>query len=141
MKQSMSRIISERPRSRTGCVFCAAAGGRMRRQLVRDRISREIDAEAMPARSGRQADPKEYGARSNNLRPLERWLHGRIGGDWDEIWSEACGVADIRSHRGWKLRQHLELLVETVPLRISANHFRGFYVDPETHRLQYRPQG
>jgi hypothetical protein len=111
----------------------------MRRRLGRQDTHRERDrSDDVPVRSGRHADPKVYGARSMNIRPLERWLSGQIGRQWNEVWSEACGIADIRSHRGWKLRHHLEFLVETIPLRITSQQFQGFFVDPETGCLQHQ---
>lgn len=139
MKQSMTRIISERPRSRTSCICCASAGGRLQREYQGEHaIRRYRSSDDLLVRSRRKSDPKNYGARRTNLRPLERWLTGQIGREWNEVWSEACAVADNRSHRGWTLRLHLGFLVETVPLRINAAHSRGFYVDPETQCLQFR---
>lgn len=82
--------------------------------------------------------PRNFGAHNDHLRPLERWLRSRLGYAWDDIWSEACMVADARSLQGWHLRSHLQLLVETEPLQISLERFSGFYVDPATNKLNYR---
>lgn len=49
-------------------------------------------------------------------------------------------VAVARSLQGWHLRSHLQLLVEREPLQISLGRFSGFYVDPATNRLNYRPR-
>ena len=64
MKQSVRRIIFKRPRLRTSCNFCAAAGGRVRRGLIRNRLSRGLDADEFGDKSGRQDDPGEVTSRT-----------------------------------------------------------------------------
>lgn len=136
MDQWMHRSILGRARIRTGCSHCAAVGATLNRRQARGALPRE-DCYDLKIKHARPVKVREYGAHSDHLRPLQRWLHSRIGKNWDLIWSEACRVADQRSLAGWHLRQHIAFLVEIEPLQSQQNGFRGFYVDPCSNRLCY----
>ncbi len=137
MDRWMCRTIITRGRVRTCCACCSATGGRLIRRAGRQQLTHD-DSNGHPLKNGRAGKFREYGARTDHLRPLERWLHSRIGQEWDAIWSEACQVADRRSLLGWHLREHLAMLVETESRLIEMAGFRGFYVDPGSYELQYR---
>ncbi len=137
MDRWMCRTIITRARARTGCAHCSATGGSLKRRAGRQQLARD-DANGYRVKNAKAVKFRDYGARTDHLRPLERWLRSRIGQDWNALWSEACQVADRRSLTGWHLRQHLDMLVETERRVIQENWFRGFYVDPGSHKLQYR---
>lgn len=81
-------------------------------------------------------DPKVYRARKDHLVPLICWFAKSVGRPWNDVFVEACRAADHRSLAGWQLRLHLDSLVETDPIRISAG-CQDFYADPETRILQH----
>lgn len=137
MDRWMCRTIITRARVRTGCVHCSASGGSLNRRRARQQLTSD-DANGHRVKNGKPVKFREYGARTDHLRPLERWLRSRIGQDWDALWSEACQVADRRSLSGWHLRQHIDVLVETERRLIQEPGFRGFYVDPCSGKLQHK---
>ena len=137
MDRWMCRTIITRARVRTSCAHCSATGGSLNRRTARQQLASD-DANGHRVKKGKPVKVREYGARTDHLRPLERWLRSRIGQDWNALWSEACQVADRRSLPGWHLRQHLEMLVETERRLIQETSFRGFYVHPRSRKLQYK---
>ena len=137
MDRWMCRTIITRARVWTSCAHCSATGGSLNRRAGRQQLAHD-DANGHRVKNGKTVKFREYGARTDHLRPLERWLRNRIGQDWNDLWSEACQVADRRNLAGWHLRQHLDMLVETERRVIQENWFCGFYVDPRSHKLQYR---
>lgn len=137
MDRWMCRTIITRARVRTSCVYCSATGGSLNRRTARQQLAHG-DTHGYRVKNDKRATFREYGARTDHLRPLERWLRSRIGEDWNVLWSEACQIADRRSLPGWHLRQHLEMLVETERRLIQETGFRGFYVDPRSRKLQYK---
>jgi hypothetical protein len=137
MDRWMCRTIITRARVRTSCEHCSAVGGGLNRRAARQQLTRD-EIGGHQVRNGRVRRFRDYGARNDHLRPLERWLRSRIGQDWDTLWSEICKAADRRSLPGWHLRQHLHMLVETESRVIQETGFRGFYVDPRSRKLQYK---
>ena len=137
MDRWMCRTIITRARVRTSCAHCSATGGSLNRRAGRQQLTHD-DPNGHPVKIGKPGKFRDYGASTDHLRPLERWLHSRIGQDWDALWSEVCQVADRRTLLGWHLRDHLAMLVETECRLIQMAGFRGFYVDPSSHELQYR---
>ena len=118
-------------------------------QRRRSRLKRTED-EDMPSRlpMGRRRqfgwDGKELGDR---LAPLYGFLEKNCGRQWDDVYSEICEHADMRSIRGYHLRQHVWNYV--VPNNYDVGHvgrYGPFFVDADgtlqkekPHVWTYRP--
>lgn len=87
--------------------------------------------------------------RRSGLRdaPLRRYLGKQVGRHWNQIWSEICEEADIRTSLGRRLRHQIAYYVETdlelVDGQLEAKtkwgmgyYYFGLYVHPETGILE-----
>jgi hypothetical protein len=145
VRHDMHKIIVTRPR---------VGGGPIEKWGRRRERGRRNDPEDAPLREPMRprwnhAVRKEF---SDLLGPLERWIRKSVGRPWDDVYSEACGVASLDGTVRRHLRQHVEGLVERNVVMVGgepyAHGFIGFrpirpygggtafYVCPETGRLR-----
>ena len=66
-----------------------------------------LKKEGMKLRNGGTKYPND------NLQPLIRFLHSKVGKFWDKVYAELCEKMDKNSMLGKHLFQHLAELVET----------------------------
>jgi hypothetical protein len=104
---------------------------------------KRMDDEELPLRisSARHRqfgwDGKELGDR---LNPLHSFLEKNCGRQWDDVYSEICEHADMRSVRGYHLRQHVWNYV--VPNNYDVGHDRRygpFFVDVDGALQKEKP--
>jgi len=102
-------------------------GGHGKAALSRRARFKRLDADDMPSfipNSRRRQygwDSKELGDRIN---PLHSFLEANCGRLWDDVYSEICAAADMRTIRGYHLRQHVWNLV--VPNNYDVGHHRRY---------------
>jgi hypothetical protein len=131
----MKKVIIERPR--VGGGFCKPP------QLYIDPKRVDEDFDAGP---GRESLTKKMGwdmkSQTDVLGPLKKFLQSNLGRRWDDVWSEIC--EHNKDWMGDHLKRHVGYMVET-DVRITEQrdltdnagfHFDGFYVDPETGKLE-----
>lgn len=81
-----------------------------------------------------------------NFNLIRRFLKSRIGKNWNDVYSEICEDADVRSFEGNHLREWLSCVVE-INTRIEDGEIvsefgykitspEDFYVDPNTNILK-----
>jgi hypothetical protein len=133
-------VIIERPR--VGSSW-AKEKGRHREQL------REQEAPTWePVSRGRGS--KQL---NENLAPLRRFLHSRVGRPWDAVRSEISAILNVRSAVQQHVLVHVKemveenaVLIDGVPHHkpkyggytpIGRNRWHGFYVCPETGILRF----
>ena len=73
---------------------------------------------------------------SDRLAPLRRFLQSNAGRKWDDVYREFCAVTDVRSLRGWHVKDHLAQFVK--PRGDNYEGGYGFTVDVEGV-LRYKP--
>jgi len=79
---------------------------------------------------------------------LYRFLESRIGCPWDDVYSELCSKADVRSKAGIKLRERLQWTIERdiimdngIPYFLSGRGVRrGLYIHPKTNLICRAPE-
>ena len=66
--------------------------------------------------------------RGLDYTPLFRFLLSKVGGDWDEIHSEAVSRLDKQEPISWMVAKHLESTDEFI-LVGESTYFSGLYID------------
>ena len=136
MRKDMYKVIVERPRR--------GGGYSAERQP-------SLDPEDQPQHESLKFRYRSQKWLNENLRPLERYLHGQVGRPWDRVYSELCAGIDRRNTVQQHIHQHLD---NFVALRVVAcdgalRHDRGWgglkalsdpwspklYVDPDSGLL------
>lgn len=87
------------------------------------------DLEDMPVHEGMK-DHHGYGKEPNDrLNPLRRFLEKNLGRPWNKVYAEICEDADVRSIRGWHMREHVKQMVisETELAAILGHRWRDHY--------------
>ena len=136
MRRDIAKVVFERPKANR--TWSRKTPRESAVKLAAD--DDPLDRNAAPLRRQRQK------IRNRNVSPLEHFLHCRVGRPWDQIWSEVCEVADLRSALGAEIRQHIDCLVATdcwLESRVvmstccgTPRRVRGFYVHPRSGSLQ-----
>lgn len=104
-------------------------GGSDRGVYSRAKI-KSVDPDNLPKRlpsSRNRCGGKSLGDR---LKPLTRFLRANCGRPWADVYAEICEFADMRTVRGYHLRQHVWSYV--VPNNYDVGHNRRygpFFVD------------
>lgn len=101
MRNDMFKVIVERPRR----------GG----SYARERAP-HADDEGAPMQESLRWRHQHRKWLNENLRPLERYLHGQVGRPWDKVYSEICAGIDRRSTVQQHIHQHL---ADFVAMRLS----------------------
>ncbi|WLH33563.1 hypothetical protein PSH79_16655 [Pseudomonas sp. FP2196] len=96
----------------------------------RDQRNTKTESRSEASRGSMHAG-KRYGM---DYTPLFRFLLSRVGGDWDEIFSEAVSRLDRPDPVFWMVAIHEDDREEIVRLGESS-YFNGLYID-EQKRLQ-----
>jgi len=100
MRSDMSKVIVERPR----------IGGKNVRK------GRDRDNEDHPSKEGmRKPYLKGYNYKelNENLAPLYRFLHSKLGQRWDDVYSEICENIRVTSTVQEHIRVHIKQMVST----------------------------
>jgi hypothetical protein len=135
MREDMAKVLVERPRFGRGLKYPRGAG----REAMEDRARHE------PIKSPHLRRRKEL---NENLAPLRRFLRGKIGQRWDDIYSEICQRINRDSAVQMHIWQHLMWEVQRDPVKIQEAIDRGrggrfgwgwMYVDPASGRLRELP--
>ncbi len=75
---------------------------------------------------------------SDNLGPLRRWLHSKVGQSWDDVYSELCQCIEIRTLSGQHILFHIWQLVErNVVLIDGVPYSDRCYKYIQRHQLGY----
>lgn len=97
----MSKVIVERPRR----------GGGFTRKGRKPRDSDLlVDHEGMRVPHVRRYNGKQL---NENLAPLYRFLHSRLGRRWDDVYSEICENIRVTSTVQEHIRVHIQMMVTT----------------------------
>ena len=140
MRKDIAKVVFERPKgNRTWAKKTPRAPG-----VLLDHSGEQLNEGSNHIRRKRQK------RRNMSLSPLEHFLACRVGRTWDQVWSEVCAAADVRSTLGGEIRDHVDCLVETKcwmegrAVMADADFgpsrkVRGFYVHPRSGLLM-RPR-
>jgi len=90
--------------------------------------------------------PRTTKDQGDRLKPLYRFLDSRVGRPWDDVYSEICQAANVKTLRGWHLlKGHLlSSMVETSVHDVGGGALIGkhsgmyggrYYVDPQSRLL------
>lgn len=155
MRADMYEVIIERPRG-------GAGWGRPDRKVPWQKLDRGDDSGGSDGGPGkRRMGPRRRSKwLSENLAPLVRFLHSRVGQPWDAVYSEIAAHIAVRSAVQKHVLDHLRGYVELNPIFIHGwpHHPRvrglrddgiywplygngSFYVCPQTGRLCRPPLG
>ncbi|GMV79861.1 MAG: hypothetical protein AMXMBFR7_10450 [Planctomycetota bacterium] len=150
MRTDMAKIIVERPRYNPGGSFPRAKDHAQRRQSA-------AAADELPRQLGMRRPWAEYRRRKSlneNLMPLRRFLHSRVGRPWNKVHAEIAEHLRLDSAVQLHIFQHLRDFVAVHTqvdrqgriqvlewgLLRTLKDFRGeLYVDPRTGVLRRNP--
>ncbi|MGV1045395.1 hypothetical protein [Limnohabitans sp.] len=156
MRNDMQKVLVERGRVAHYQAWTTTRDLNMRRNAYRKAKNFQLDefgdvcdefsGKKLPMRS-RQLGYK-LKMFNENLRPLWRFLHARVGRPWNDVYSEIMAQLDRKSTVQNHVLQHLEwdVIKHTVraadgrvwewgPHHGPCDHDGSFYVEPETGRL------
>lgn len=104
MRPDMSRLIIEDGR-------CGNGGPK----TCYDKLTRRgEELENLPSRESMSRHRKQdNNSQGDRLKPLRRFLRDNVGRPWNKVFAEICEHADLRTIRGFHLRQHVEMEVYT----------------------------
>lgn len=147
MRSDLNKVVTERPR-RGGGGPSQPKGYRKNTDLSEDAPKRE------KIRRKWIEDWNEGKEFSDVLGPLNRWLHSKIGCNWDDIYSEISTTLKKTSKTMLHIYTHIFQFVETkvriidgvayhhnwdFPIKSYGNYY-NFYVHPETNVLCLAPK-
>jgi hypothetical protein len=147
MRPDMQKVIISRPRT---------GGSKTPRYKAKSAHLRDIEVfDGGPSKEGMRRRHVAYHgwdgkAQTDLLGPLKRFLHSRVGQDWNSVWSEICRHADARNLIGLHLRLHTCLYVVMAhqgtdgtlyddqgrEIKQRYRRYQQFYVDPTTNQLR-----
>jgi hypothetical protein len=103
MRKDIAKVVFERPKgARTWAKKTPRAAA-----VTLDHAGEQVNESSNHIRRKRQKH------RNMSLSPLEHFLQCRVGRPWDQVWSEVCAAADVRSTLGGEIRDHVDGLVAT----------------------------
>ena len=101
MRKDIAKVVFERPKGgRTWAKKTPRAAA-----VLLDSAGDQLNEAANHVRRKRQK------GRNSNLSPLEHFLECRVGRPWDQVWSEVCTTADVRSTLGGEIRHYVDCLI------------------------------
>ena len=140
MRKDMHKVIVERPR---------------RKGESGKKNPRYNNIENLPLHEGMTRPHRMHwsGKELNeNLAPLYRFIHSRVGKRWDDVYSEICANIKVTSTVQDHIRIHLAQMVSTkividendepwekdgTPVKITDNRWIKYWVDPRDGILKY----
>jgi hypothetical protein len=145
----LDKILIERPRYRS-CQKAKKVQG-YRKRLYKIMQEAQEDGFLQPY----LFKPQKSRILSDNLAPLYRWLHSKVGQPWDNVYSQLCQKLNTKSTISQHVLQHLWDCVEPhaeiingvvyakhkLNYPLTSNRSRlTFYVHPETQIFCLAPQ-
>ena len=110
MRSDMKDLIVEEPRTSGYETSRTYVRARHKPRLVEGEDDDGSYIEDRNARHGKMTrTTKHFG---DHTMPLKRFLIKNVGRKWDDVWSEICEFADLRSIRGRHLREHVGFWVD-----------------------------
>lgn len=126
MREDMSRVIVERPRT----------GGNYGRK------GRAMALENLPTKLGMRRFHAEIGPRkylNENLAPLRRYLERQVGRPWNKVFSEIATHVRVDSTVQQHVRQHLDDFVAINPRRDVVDRYSRYHDRPWRQPLYVDP--
>lgn len=106
MRSDMFKVIVERPR--------AGGYGKPSNGRKKEKSKKDYDNYPLHESTARKHRPySAYKELNENLAPLQRFLHSRVGKHWDKVFSEICERIDMRSAVKKHIRDHVKSMVWT----------------------------
>ena len=139
MRHDMSKVIVERPRRGS------SSGAK---KVHKQDWDTAVSHEGMRSPHRRNWSGKEL---NENLAPLYRFLHSRVGQVWDDVYSEICANIKVTSTVQEHIRVHVKDMVETkiwidddgepwemrnTPHKLSDSPYTKYWVDPRDGLLK-----
>jgi hypothetical protein len=105
MRKDMAKVIVERPRQ----------GHKERYQPVRHARKHDLSEDAPTKEGMKRPHVMYYGGKqlNENLNPLRRFIHSKIGHRWDDVYSEINEHLRVTSTVQAHIRQHLRDFIST----------------------------
>lgn len=140
MRKDMAKILVERPRvGGNGGNSNEPKGYKKKLERALRNDGESLDSFESTSRHRKYGwDAKEF---NENLAPLHRFLHTKIGCHWNEVWSEICENLRVDSVVQSHVRDHVGFDVELNVVMINGEPYQAtrdgkiysrFYVNPDT---------
>lgn len=129
MRNDMFKVIVERPRAGSREKFSNIRHNSKMNDYLDESTSSKIGMRRLRGISGKD---RKY--LNENLQPLVRFLHSRVGNSWDQVFSEICENIDTDSTVQKHVRDHIRDYIE-IDYRFQNGTKRGsnyppfFFVD------------
>jgi hypothetical protein len=144
MRKDMGKVVIERPRTGGMLSYKDIRRSKASQEFKKIKISdvsgiddvltedEEIQLETLP-KGGIEKMKQSYGWEtkefSDLLGPIKRYLHSKVGENWDDVWSEVCQTLK-GNHPVEHVREHVEDMVDLRKEAVRKYYtWANFYVD------------